>query len=149
MCNWCLMTSASLPLTEIFDRRKTLGCEQALCLEEWVTQSRGNGRERRRAAPAVHQILMQAPIGENSQGHPTTVFCEISVRRSKYYLEFSIIWGGLKLSRRPLQSWTIFEAQLINSLRFSVSSFCKFNFSHFTTQVRLFFVEKRKPNFSD
>ena len=29
------------------------------------------------------------------QGHPTTVFCKISVRRSKYYLEFSITWGRL------------------------------------------------------
>ena len=24
------------------------------------------------------------------EGHPTTVFCEISVTRSKYFLEFSI-----------------------------------------------------------
>ena len=29
------------------------------------------------------------------QGHPTTVFCEISVRRSKYCLEFSFAWGQL------------------------------------------------------
>ena len=29
------------------------------------------------------------------QGHPTTVFCEISVRRSKYCLEFSFAWGRL------------------------------------------------------
>ena len=29
------------------------------------------------------------------QGHPTTVFCKISVRRSKCYLEFSITWGRL------------------------------------------------------
>ena len=27
---------------------------------------------------------------EKQQGHPTTVFCEISVRRSKNCLEFSI-----------------------------------------------------------
>ena len=29
------------------------------------------------------------------QGYPTTVFCEISVRRSKYCLEFSFAWGRL------------------------------------------------------
>ena len=29
------------------------------------------------------------------QGHPTTVFCEKSVRRSKYCLEFSFAWGRL------------------------------------------------------
>ena len=29
------------------------------------------------------------------QGHPTTVVCEISVRRSKYCLEFSFAWGRL------------------------------------------------------
>ena len=27
---------------------------------------------------------------DKQQGHPTTVFCEISVQRSKYCLEFSI-----------------------------------------------------------
>ena len=31
-------------------------------------------------------------FGNNKQGHPTTVFCKISVRRSKYWLEFSIAW---------------------------------------------------------
>ena len=53
-----------------------------------------------------------------SQGNPTTVFCKISVWRSKYCLEFSITWGRLKISWRPLHSRTIFEAQVINSLRF-------------------------------
>ena len=33
------------------------------------------------------------------QGHPTTVFCELSVRRSKYCLEFSNTWGRLKIAR--------------------------------------------------
>jgi len=50
--------------------------------------------------------------------HPTTVFCKISVRRSKYCLEFSIAWIRLKISRWPFHSGTIFEAYLINSLRF-------------------------------
>ena len=50
------------------------------------------------------------------QGHPTTVFAavRIYVQRSKYYLEFSITWGRLKISRWLFDSWTIFEAYLIN-----------------------------------
>ena len=47
------------------------------------------------------------------------VFSEISVRRSKYCPEFSIIWERLKISRWLFHSWTIFDAHLINSLRFS------------------------------
>ena len=61
------------------------------------------------------------------RGHPTTVFCKISVRSSKYCLEFSITWGRLKISWRPLHSCTIFEAQLINSLRFSEVEFFTFH----------------------
>ena len=45
-----------------------------------------------------------------SQGHPTTVFCKKSVRRSKNCLEFSIAWGRLKISRWLFHSCTIFEA---------------------------------------
>ena len=33
------------------------------------------------------------------QGHPTSVFCKISIRRSKYCLEFCITWERLKISR--------------------------------------------------
>ena len=40
--------------------------------------------------------------------HPTTVFCKISVRRTKYCLEFSITWGGQKKF-----------LDVINSLQFS------------------------------
>ena len=53
-------------------------------------------------------------------GHPTTVFCKLSVRGSKYCLgEFSITWGGLIISRWPFHSGTILEAYQINPLRFS------------------------------
>ena len=58
-------------------------------------------------------------------GHPTTVFCKISVLRSKYCLQFSISWEQLKNSKWPFRLCTIFEPYLINSLRFS-----EFNFSH-------------------
>ena len=71
-----------------------------------------------------------------TQGHPTTVFCKISVPRSEYRLEFSITWVRLKVSKSPFHSCTIFEAYVINSLRFS---------EELTAQVRLFFVKKMKP----
>ena len=53
----------------------------------------------------------------------TTVFCEISARRNKYCLERSSTWGGLKISRWPLHSRTIFEAYLINFHEFSAVYF--------------------------
>ena len=53
------------------------------------------------------------------QGNPTTVFCKISVPRSKYCLEFSTTWGRLKISTWPIHSCTIFEAFPLNPLRFS------------------------------
>ena len=51
----------------------------------------------------------------------STVFCELSVRRSKYCLEFSITWGRLTLSRWPFHSYIYIFRNLaiINSLRFS------------------------------
>ena len=52
-------------------------------------------------------------------GAPKDCFCRISVRRSIHCLEFSITRGRLKISWWPCYSCTIFEAYLINSLRFS------------------------------
>ena len=54
-----------------------------------------------------------------AQGHPTTVLCKISVRRSKYCLKVYITWRRLKISRWRFQSDRIFDAYLINSPRFS------------------------------
>ena len=68
----------------------------------------------------VEQTAWQALVPR--QGHPTTVFCKISVRRNKFWLEFSSTWGWLKISRRPLQSCTIFVAQLTNFLIFTFHS---------------------------
>ena len=45
---------------------------------------------------------------KDTQGHPTTVFCKISVRRNKYFPEFSIAWGRLQISRWLFHSCTIF-----------------------------------------
>ena len=79
---------------------------------------------------SVAIVSMTKFLCYNIQGHPTTVFCKISVRRSKFWLEFSISWGRLKISR-----WL-----------FHSCDFRTFNFSHFTAQVRLFFA-KSKPKF--
>ena len=51
--------------------------------------------------------------------HPTSVFCKIFVRKSKYSLEFYITWEWLKISRWSFYSCKILDACLINSLRFS------------------------------
>ena len=61
----------------------------------------------------------QKHVALRNQEHPTTLFCKISVRRSKKCLEFSIPWGGLIISRWPLHSSTISKAYLISALRFS------------------------------
>ena len=46
------------------------------------------------------------------QGHPTTVFCKMSVRRGKYSQEFFSTWGRLKIFRWPFHSCIIFEAYI-------------------------------------
>ena len=51
-------------------------------------------RSRQRLRFTVKIIFFDEAIDSKSyQGHPTTVFCEISVRRSKYCPQFSITWG--------------------------------------------------------
>ena len=54
------------------------------------------------------------------QGHPKTLFCKISHRRSRCHLKLSITSRGrVKNSKWPFLSCTIFEVHVINSLRFS------------------------------
>ena len=48
---------------------------------------------------SVSQLIRAFDSSQYSQGHPTTVFCKISVRRSKYCLEISIAQKKLKISR--------------------------------------------------
>ena len=74
------------------------------------------------------------------QRHPTTVFCKISVRRSKYCLQFSIAWIRLITSRCAFHSDTIFETCLKNSLRF-----CEVKFFIFYSLCKANFRVKRKP----
>ena len=52
-------------------------------------------------------------------GTPNDCFCEISPRRSKCCRKLSSTWGQLTVSMWPFHSCTIFEAYLINLLRFS------------------------------
>ena len=100
--------------------------------------SRGENRERR--TPGLTCWRRQSPIFLIScQGYPTTVFCELSVRRSKYCLEFSS-WGLLEISGWPFHTGTIFEAYFINPHY----NFLKFNFSHFTRHAGLIFARNPK-----
>ena len=48
----------------------------------------------------------------SEKGHPTTVFCKISVRRSKNRLKLSIPCGRLRISTWPFHSFTIFKTYL-------------------------------------
>ena len=63
------------------------------------------------------------------QGYPKTIFSEISVRRGKNCLEFSIAWGRLKISRWLFHSCTIFKAYLIKSLRLCQDGFLVISFT--------------------
>ena len=62
------------------------------------------------------------------QGHPTTVFSEISVRRGKNCLDFSIAWGRPKISRWLFHSCTILKPYLIKSLGLSRDGFLVISF---------------------
>ena len=55
----------------------------------------------------------------STQIHKVFSLKYLAVRRSKHCLEFSFAWGRLKISKWMFHSCTIFEAFLINSLRFS------------------------------
>ena len=85
------------------------------------------------------------------QGQPKTVFCKISVWRGKYRQEFSVTWGQLKISRWLFHSCTIFLRFSIFSKKKSFESKKVKSFSNFPPQIRLFFVQNRKPSlkFSD
>ena len=48
------------------------------------------------------------------QGHPATVFYKLSVRRSKYWLKFSVSWGRLKIARWLFHSCTIVQFGIKN-----------------------------------
>ena len=74
---------------------------------------------------------------------PKTAFCKISIRGSKYRLEFSIAWERLNIYRRAFHSGTIFEAlsYLKNFLLFYI---LKFNFWHFTPVTWANFLGKWK-----
>ena len=55
---------------------------------------KSTARKCTRKCAAIRPIVV---FHSSGQGHPTTVFCKISVRRSKFCLEFSFTW--LKISR--------------------------------------------------
>ena len=61
-------------------------------------------------------LEQRACIYSGARTPATTVFSDISVRRCKNCLEFSIAWGRLKIFTWQFHSCTIFEAYLIKSL---------------------------------
>ena len=67
------------------------------------------------------------PLQAFDQGHPTTVFCKISVQSSKYSLEFSITWGRLFLDDSPIHGLCNFRnssnkfPKIFWSLRFHIA----------------------------
>ena len=76
-----------------------------------------------RATLVIPKTTSQLNLCRDHQGHPTSIFCKVSVRKSKYCLEFTTLtWGRLKIPRWPFYSLIyeqFFDANLINSLRFS------------------------------
>ena len=88
----------------------------------------------------MRNCLIRVTLLSVSQGHPTTVFCKISVRRNKYCLEIFCYLRTAKNSYMTVPFTYSFRRLSYDSLRFSEVSF-----SHFTSQVRLFSVEKREP----
>ena len=60
-------------------------------------------------------------------------------------IEYSMVWGRQKISKWPFHSCTIFEAYLMNSLRFSEVLFFTFQAPKF----ELYFEEKGSLKFSD
>ena len=88
--------------------------------------------------------FLSRPLRNNKQGHPTTVFCKISVRRSKYCLEISITQEKLKISRWLVIFSKVFRVLLLTSLRLCYE-FLWFGFSHFTPQNMAIVRRKRTP----
>ena len=78
------------------------------------------------------------------QGHPTTVFCEISVWRSKYCLEF---FNYLRVAKNFWMNVPLMYNFWSLSNKF-IMIFWSLIFT-FHLLVRLFFMEKRKTKISD
>ena len=112
-------------------------CTRVADKMQW--ESRGKNRERRTPGLTCWRRQSLAVFLISCQGYPTTVFCELSVRRSKHCLKFSS-WGQLEISGWPFHSGTIFEAYFINPHY----DFRKFNFSHFTPHAGLIFARNPK-----
>ena len=50
--------------------------------------------------PVIPKTTSQLNLRRDHQGHPTSIFCKVSFRESKYCLEFTVLtWGRLKIPR--------------------------------------------------
>ena len=89
-------------LNEIKSDKKTF-IVGALCLwfiSSWNSRHSACYHSCKRPAQVTNRLIAY----ESFQGHPTTVFCKISTRRSRCCLEFSSAWGRLKIFRWPFHS---------------------------------------------
>ena len=121
-CNCCCLS--------LHQRRVTLNCMRCLTSPSLFEASAVGG-------PSLHRLHLQCSCSlctclwslcwrrclRCAQGHPTTVFCKISVRRSKNCLEFSITRGRLTISRWPFHSCTIFKVYLSLIFRIPIPRF--------------------------
>ena len=121
-CNCCCLS--------LHQRRVTLNCKRCLTSPSFFEASAVGG-------PSLHRFHLQCSCSlctclwslcwrrciRCAQGHPTTVFCKISVRRSKNCLEFSITRGRLTISRWPFHSCTIFEVYVSLIFRIPIPGF--------------------------
>ena len=87
----------------------------------------------------MSSLFTQVRRSKDNQGHPTTVFCKESVRRSKYCLEFYIALNTAKNFSMSVPFRYNSVSELIQKFPYH---FLKFNFSYFTLCLKLIFVEK-------
>ena len=95
------LTTKSIQTVVIIWNLKVLACFLAFRAERGVRRKRGKKNRGLWVSVLYYMLpgtcyLKVRVVVDVVQGHPTTVFCKISVRRSKYCLEFFITWRTAK-----------------------------------------------------
>ena len=121
--NWKKRLFCKLFLTsslgwDIFSSRKR--SSKGRTISETYGRGGGGGGEVQKKYSRKGKLRMFLECSFQSRA-PKAAFCKISIRGSKYRLEFSIAWERLNIYRRAFHSGTIFEAlsYLKNFLLFS------------------------------
>ena len=93
------------PLESVDRRGSATSRESMIIVFDWCYKTEVDQRifvEGDRTTQTLPLTMLQSFLNDPSlkyQGHPMTVFCKTSARRSNYCLEFSITWGRLKMCR--------------------------------------------------